>query len=303
MTEVFGAASSGKTMMCVMAGIETQRRGGVFMFLDYEHAFYLDYAIKLGLDTSPEKWIYKQPNTAEEGFHAIECICKIIDRCEHLRERPVTIVLDSVASMVTKESLEAGLDGQNMKTKLGLAALASCALPTITNIINKSNTTLLCINQTRTNPGIMFGDKTVTPGGDAWKFYASMRVKVSKSGKILDEQDNQIGENVTVTVVKNKTAPPFQNCKYHSSYTEGINLYSSHIETLTEMGRLGDVKGWRVLNDEKYRPEQLEKACRENVDVYISLLRLFNAIDVPVKERYDSETGEVVEEMQEESNE
>ncbi|NCD42087.1 MAG: hypothetical protein EOL88_08345 [Bacteroidia bacterium] len=295
MTEVFGASSSGKTLMCVMAGIETQRKGGLFVFLDYEHAFYLDYAVKLGLDISPEKWIYKQPTTAEEGFKAIEHICNIVNKCKI--DKPVTIVLDSVASMVPGEALEAGVDKQNMRTKMSLASLASSALPSITNFINKTNVTLLCINQTRTNPGIMFGDKTVTPGGDSWKFYASMRVKVSKSGKILDDDDLQIGENVTVTIVKNKTAPPFQKCHYESSYTEGINLYSSHINALHEAGLLGDIKGWLVLDGTKYRKDQLEVACRNDPKIYLSLLRLFkNVTAEPVKPSatiIDEETGEV----------
>jgi len=273
-TEVYGAPSSGKTLMCVMAGIETQRKGGIFVFLDYEHAFYMDYAVKLGLDTDPEKWIYKQPTTAEDGFKIIEFICNHVKRSPSLKH--ITIVLDSVASMIPKEMLDAGLDGQNMRTKMALASLASCALPPITTAINKSNVTLLCINQTRTNPSVMYGDKTTTPGGESWKFYASMRVKVSKSGKIMDaEDDSQIGENVTATIVKNKTAPPFQTCKYNSSYTEGIDLYTSHIQALDDLGLLGDKTGWYHLDGKNYRLDDLILAAREDVEVYMKLLRLF----------------------------
>lgn len=274
MTEVFGSSSSGKTMMCVMAGIETQRKGGLFVFLDYEHAFYMDYAVELGLSIDPDKWIYKQPNTAEEGFKAIEFICNHVRKCGVTK--PVTIVIDSVASMIPKEALEAGLDGQNMRTKMSLASLSSSALPPITSTISKTNVTLLCINQTRTNPGIMFGDKTTTPGGDSWKFYASMRVKVSKSGQVENDDKERIGENVTVQIVKNKTAPPFKTCKYESSYTEGINFFSSHINALSEMGLLGSTKGWVEFEGKKYRRDELERMARSDVNVYVGLLRLFN---------------------------
>lgn len=277
MTEVFGASSSGKTIMCVMAGIETQKRDGLFVFLDYEHAFYMEYAQTLGLDVNPSKWIYKQPNTAEEGFKIIEFICN------HVRKegiaKPVTIVLDSVASMVPKDTLEAGFDGLNMKTKLSLASLASACLPSITSIISKTNTTLLCINQTRDNPGVLYGEKTTTPGGHAWKFYSSMRVKLTKGAKVTEANETSdkaiIGENVTVSIVKNKTAPPLQTCKYISSFQEGINFYASHINALHEMGLLGNKRGWFTLDGKKYRSKDFEEACREDVNLYISLLKLF----------------------------
>ena len=130
MTEVFGASSSGKTIMCVMAGIETQKRGGLFVFLDYEHAFYMEYAQSLGLDTDSSKWIYKQPSSAEEGFKIIDFICN------HVRKEgvkiPVTIVLDSVASMVPKETYYRDWETDRKSTRLNSSHITRSRMPSST---------------------------------------------------------------------------------------------------------------------------------------------------------------------------
>lgn len=271
-TEVFGPESCGKTLLATMAMIETQRRDGLAFMLDYEHAFSLARARQLGLSIDKMKWIYKQPVTAEQGFGWIETTSNIIREANS--EKFITVVIDSVASMVTKEEADAGYDGVNMKVKLSLASVMSQSLKKLTAVVNNSNITLLFLNQTRDNPGIMFGDKKITPGGNALKFYASVRVKLTKIGKIKNG-DQIIGENVNATIIKNKVTEPFRECEYQGSFKEGINLYGSHIDALIELGKLGDSQGYVEFFGEKMRSKELEKICREQPEQYEKLLSMF----------------------------
>ncbi len=211
-SEVCGPESSGKTLIATMAMIETQRRGGLAVLLDYEHAFSLSRAVQLGLKTDRISWIYKQPESAEQGFKITELICNIVSQ-EGL-DKPVTIVNDSVASMVTKEELDTGIGDENMRTRLALALCLSTNLKKITNAINRTNVTLIFLNQLRENPGVLFGDKETTPGGKALKYYASCRVKLHKCGKIKGEDGEIIGEGVRAQVTKNKVSEPFREAEY-----------------------------------------------------------------------------------------
>jgi len=272
-TEIFGGPSSGKTLLATMACVETQKRDGLAVFLDYEHAFSLSRGIKLGLSDDKYKWIYKQPSTAEEGFRIVEFIANTVRK--DYPDKYVTIIKDSIASMVTKEELETGYGDGNMRTRLSLPAVMSESLKKIAGIVSKTNITLIFLNQTRDNPGIMFGDKTTTPGGNATKFFASLRIKLSKTGKIEDGGE-VIGENVKAQTVKNKIFEPFKECGYVTHFTNGINLEMSHIEDLDKRGLLGDTKGWVALpSGEKFRKKQLAELCRERPEVYETLLSLY----------------------------
>jgi len=276
-TEIFGAESSGKTLLATRACIETQKRDGLAVFLDYEHAFSLSRAIKLGLSADKYKWIYKQPTTAEEGFRIVEFIANTV-RKDH-PDKYVTIIKDSIASMVTKEELETGYGEGNMRTRLSLPAVMSESLKKITGIVSKTNVTLIFLNQTRDNPGIMFGDKKKTPGGNAMKFFASVRIKLTKTDPIKDGDSGPvIGENVKAQTVKNKVYEPFKECNYVTHFTNGINLEMSHIEDLDKLGLLGDSKGWVALpTGEKFRKKQLAELCRERADIYETLLSLYKS--------------------------
>jgi recombination protein RecA len=273
-SEIFGGPSSGKTLQATMALIETQQRDGLAVFLDWEHAFSIRRAVALGLSDDKYSWIYKQPETAEVGFKIIEFIVKAV-RDEH-PEKYVTVVCDSVAAMATEEELKAGYDGQNMKTRLSLAAVLSSSLKQLAAMVSKTNVTLLFLNQTRDNPGVMFGSKEKTSGGNALKFYASTRIKLSKTGKIKDDDDGSIvGENVNAQVVKNKVFEPFQEAEYITHFTNGINLEFSHIKALRDVGKMGDTKGWVVLDGEKWRVKDLAQRLKEDPDLYAKLLTLF----------------------------
>ncbi|MCP3933341.1 MAG: recombinase, partial [Bacteroidetes bacterium] len=261
-TEVYGGASSGKTLLATMAMKEAQKRDGLAVMLDFEHAFSMERALALGLSGDKDKWIYKQPATAEEGFGIIEFIMKVVR--EKYPEKYVCIIVDSVASMPTKLEQEAGFDGSNMKTKLSLAACLSANLKLLTPIISKTNVTMIFLNQTRENPGVMFGDKVTTAGGNALKFYASVRIKLSKNGKILDDDKEVIGEGVTAQTVKNKVASPFKSVPYIGDFEIGIDLIASHIEDLKKKGVFGDTKGWLEFEGKKYRQKDFVQILKKD---------------------------------------
>jgi protein RecA len=268
-TEVFGAESSGKTLLATMALIETQRRGGIAVFLDYEHAFSLSRAKKLGLTDDKESWIYKQPDTAESGFAMIEAIAKAVREVDS--EKYITVVIDSVASMPTKEALDTDFGDENMRTKISLPMVMSTSLQKLAPLVSKTNITLIFLNQTRDNVGVMFGSKEKTTGGNALKFYASTRIKLSKTQKVK-EGDKIIGEMVTAQVIKNKVFEPFGACEYLTNFAEGIDLQLSHIEDVKNRGLLGDTRGYVEFDGKKYRVKELTNLMKEDEEVYNKFL-------------------------------
>lgn len=269
--EVYGAESCGKTLLATFAIKETQDKGGLGIFLDYEHAFSSSRAVALGMSVEPGKWIYKQPETAEEGFALIEKIVELARKND--TKRPITVVIDSVASMSTQSEVDAGFDESNMKTKLSLAAIMSPSLKKLASLVNKTNITLIFLNQVRDNPGVMYGDKESTPGGRALKFYASVRIKLRKSDKIKDSNDVIIGQKVIAQIVKNKCFDPFREAEYEGSFSEGVNLYTSLIDEAEEVGVLKKSGKYLTMPDgtNKYR-SQIEKEMRADVTKYESLL-------------------------------
>lgn len=274
--EIFGAESSGKTLLATFAMKETQERDGLAIFLDYEHAFSMSRAKAIGLSDDPTKWLYKQPDTAEEGFQIIEKVVELARKYD--TKKPITVVVDSVASMSTKAELEADYDESNMKTKLSLAALLSPALKKLAALVNKSNITLIFLNQVRDNPGVMFGDKESTPGGRALKFYASVRIKLRKAEKIKDG-DDVIGQKVVATCVKNKVSAPFVEAEYDGSFTEGINLSSSLIEEALKVGIITKNGAWiEHVDGKKYQKKKLEELISEDPDEYMKLLSGFGRL-------------------------
>lgn len=275
--EIFGGESSGKTMLATKACINTQQKGGLAVFLDYEHAFALSRAVNLGLSTDRDKWIFKQPVSAEKGFGIIEFIANEVRKVDS--DKFITVVVDSVASMATEAEIEAGFDEQNMKSRLSLPAVMSSSLKLLHPLVNNTNITLLFLNQTRDNPGVMFGDKKKTPGGNAMKFYASVRIKLSKTGKVKDG-DRVVGDYVDATVIKNKVTEPYRECSYLASFKEGINLYASHIEALDALNMLGNTKGYVEFGGKNYRKRELEELVRQEPAEYRRLLDMFsNPID------------------------
>lgn len=223
--EIFGPQSGGKTLLTLVAIAQAQRLGGRAAFLDVEHSFDPDWAKKLGVDVNA--LYFAQPDNGEQALNAIHDMA--------ISNQFDVIVLDSVAELLPKAQLEAEIGKQTMGLQ---ARMMSDALRKLGPAVGKSKAIVLFINQTRTKIGVMYGDPTTTPGGDAFKFYASIRVSVTRVSKSerLGEGKEVIGHNINVSVKKNKTAPPFKTAVIPIEYLKGILVDEDLIEAATTRG-------------------------------------------------------------------
>lgn len=222
--EIYGPESSGKTTLAQHIIAETQKLGGIAAFIDAEHALDPDYAKKIGVNV--DELFISQPDTGEQALEILETL---------VRSSAVDIVvIDSVAALTPKAEIE----GDMGQSHMGLQArLMSQALRKLAGAISKSNTTVIFINQIRMKIGVMFGNPETTSGGNALKFYSSVRIEVRRAAQIK-QAEKIIGNRVKAKIVKNKVAPPFQRCEFDIMYNEGISISGDLIDLGIEFGTI-----------------------------------------------------------------
>ena len=235
--EIYGPESSGKTTLTLHAIAEIQKQGGTAAFVDAEHALDPAYAKKLGVDTS--SLLVSQPDNGEQALEITETL---------VRSNAVDlIVVDSVAALVPQAEIE----GEMGDSHMGLQArLMSQALRKLTGIINKSKATVIFINQIRMKIGVMFGNPETTTGGNALKFYASVRLDIRRIGQIKQGEDI-VGNRTKVKVVKNKIAPPFRTAEFDIMYNEGISRTGDVLDLAVNHAIVGKAGAWFDYKDSK----------------------------------------------------
>lgn len=238
MIEVYAPESSGKTTIAIHAMVEAQKEGGTVAVIDVEHAFDRVYAEKLGLDMS--KVIFSQPDSGEQALEIAETL---------IATGKISFVLvDSIAALTP----QAELDGEMGDSKMGLhARLMSQACRKLTGVVSRTKTVMFFTNQIREKIGVMFGSPETTPGGNAMKFYASIRLDMRKSAGDKDGDGNVINSKVKVKTVKNKLAPPFQTTEFHIIFGEGIDRMGEIIEYGTLIEVFKKSGSWYSYGDTK----------------------------------------------------
>lgn len=247
--EIYGPESSGKTTLALHIVAEAQKKGGICAIVDAEHALDPDYAKKIGVDL--KQVLISQPDTGEQGLDIVDTL---------VRSNAVdVIVVDSVAALTPKAEIEGEMGDQHM----GLhARLMSQALRKLTGIISRSNTIVIFINQIRQKIGIVFGNPETTTGGNALKFYASVRVEIRRSAQIK-MGEKIIGNRTKVKIVKNKVAAPFRTCEFDIMYNEGISVSGDLLDVGVESGIVS-----KSGNSYSYQEEKLGVG-RENAKAFL----------------------------------
>lgn len=236
--EIYGAESSGKTTLALHVVAECQKQGGVAAFIDAEHALDPFYAKRIGVDV--DNMFISQPDYGEQALEIVETL---------VRSGAVDIiVVDSVAALTPKSEIEGDMGDSQMGVQ---ARLMSQALRKLTAISSKSKTTIIFLNQTRMKIGVMFGNPETTTGGNALKFYASVRLEIRKGEKIAGKDGKISGNVARIKVVKNKVAPPFQETEFDIVYPNGIDKYSSLLAAAVDHGILQKSAGWYKYSDKQ----------------------------------------------------
>jgi recombination protein RecA len=257
--EVYGPESSGKTTLALHVVANAQKQGGIAAFIDAEHALDEAYARRLGVNC--DELLVSQPDTGEQALEIADML---------LRSGAIdVIVIDSVAALVPRAEIE----GEMGDAHMGLQArLMSQALRKLTGTIGKTNTCLIFINQIRMKIGIVFGNPETTTGGNALKFYASLRLDIRRLAAIKNGQD-VVGNRTKVKVVKNKMAPPFKEAEFDIMYGEGISTVGDMLDVGVEAGIIDKSGAWYSFNGERIGQgrENVKSFLKDNADIYAAL--------------------------------
>jgi recombination protein RecA len=263
--EIYGPESSGKTTLALHAVAEAQRQGGIAAFIDAEHALDVAYARRLGVNC--DELLVSQPDTGEQALEIVDML---------VRSGAVDIIIvDSVAALVPRAEIEGDMGDSHMGLQ---ARLMSQALRKLTATIGKTNTTLIFINQIRMKIGVVYGNPETTTGGNALKFYASVRIEIRKATAIKDGE-NILGNRTKVKVVKNKLAPPFKSIEFDLMYGEGISKTGELLDMGVDMGIVDKSGAWY-----SYDGERIGQG-RQNAKVFFAdNPEIFNQIQSKVRE-------------------
>ena len=265
--EIYGPESSGKTTLALTAISECQKKGGQAAFVDAEHAIDPIYASKLRVNI--DELILSQPDNGEQALEIVDMLAS--------SEAIDIIVVDSVAALVPQAELEGGMADSNVGAH---ARLMSKAMRKLAGVLNKSNCTVIFINQLREKVGVIYGNPEVTTGGRALKFYATIRVDIRK-GEALKEGDKIVGNTVNIKVVKNKVAPPFKSCKVDLIFGEGFSSYGEVLDLALDNGFAKKSGSWfEILGERAGQGRDAAKQyLKDHEDVYNALReQIYNSL-------------------------
>jgi len=283
--EIYGPESSGKTTLCLHVIANTQKAGGVSAIIDAEHAVDPQYAQKIGVNI--DDLLISQPDCGEDALNIAESL---------IRSNSIDVlVIDSVAALVPRAEIE----GQMGDSHMGLQArLMSQALRKITGAISRSRTCVIFTNQIRSKIGVMFGSPETTTGGNALKFYSSIRMDIRRIGAIKDSSGEVIGNRTKVKVVKNKLAPPFRSAEFDINYNEGISRSGSILDVALEMGIIDKRGSWFSFENEQLGQgrEPAKVTISEDKKIQDKILKAIREKIYPDKEQKKEDKKEKPEE-------
>lgn len=274
--EIYGPESSGKTTVCLHTIAEAQKMGGIAAFIDAEHALDSNYAQRLGVDVN--NLLLSQPDYGEQALEIVDTL---------VRSNALDIiVIDSVAALVPRSEIEGEMGDAQMGVQ---ARLMSQALRKITGAVSRSKTCVIFTNQLRSKIGVMFGSPETTTGGNALKFYASLRMDIRRIAAIKDGQDI-VGNRTKIKVVKSKVAPPFKQVEFDILYNEGISKSGELIDLGVDKGIIKKGGAWFTFGEDRFQGrEQFRSQLKENPE-------MLNKLEIEVKEKLGMISTEVSEE-------
>ncbi|MCE5305152.1 MAG: recombinase RecA [Chloroherpetonaceae bacterium] len=254
-TEIYGPESSGKTTFCLQVIAEAQKKGGIAAFIDTEHALDINYAQRIGVDLN--NLLLSQPEFGEQALDIVETLVRsnAID----------VVVIDSVAALTPRVEIEGEMGDAQMGSQ---ARLMSQAMRKLNAAIGKSKTVVIFTNQLRSKIGVVYGNPETTTGGNALKFYASVRIDVRRKDIIKDGADI-VGNRVKVKIVKNKVAPPFKEVEVDILYNEGISRVGDIVDIATELNIINKSGSWLSFGEDRAQGrESFKKLMKENAELY-----------------------------------